>query len=174
MLRARPHLDLQKDQPELAELFCQYNKSTTIDFNTWQLRTAMVQDLNSQTGNAHHWQQLEQEFDTIKFVSIDQLRDNFQPTMIEILDFFQIEKSIVNDLSFIEDEWLQRQEHQFKDQVVNNIVYAIANNQNLDWTGKINFFDEIYIQKLLKDRGISVLDCDSWPTTTHEFWNIIK
>jgi hypothetical protein len=94
--------------------------------------------------------------------------------MIEILDFFQIEKSIVNDLSFIEDEWLQRQEHQLKDQVVNNIVYAIANNQNLDWTGKINFFDEIYIQKLLKDRGISVLDCDSWPTTTHEFWNIIK
>ena len=174
VLRARYHLDLQKSQPGLAELFSQYKKTTAVDFDPWQLRTAMVQDLNSQTGNAHHWQQLEQEFDTIKFVSIDQLRDNFQPTVIEILDFFEIEKRIVNDLPFIEHEWLQRQEHRFKDQVVNNIVYAIANNQELDWTGQINFFDEVYIQKLLNDHGISMVDCDSWPTTTHEFWKIIK
>jgi hypothetical protein len=175
VLRARCHLDLQKDQPGITELFSQYNKSTAVNFDIWQLRTAMMQDLNSQTNNAYQcWQQLEQEFDTIKFVSIDKLRDNFQLTVIEILDFFQIEKSIVDDLPFIEDEWLQQQEHQFKDQMVNNIVYAVANNQDLDWTGKINFFDEVYIQKLLNDRGISVLDCDSWPTTTHEFWKIIK
>jgi len=175
VLRARYHLDLQREQPGLAELFFQYNKTTAVEFDTWQLRTAMVQDLNSQTNNAYQcWQQLEQEFDTIKFVSIDQLRDNFKLTVIEILDFFEIKKSIVDDLPFIEDEWLQQQEHQFKDQVVNNIVQAIANNQDQDWTGQINFFDEVYIQKLLNDRGISMLDCDSWPTTTHEFWKIIK
>jgi hypothetical protein len=174
VLRARHHLDLQKAQPGLAELFSQYNKSTAVDFDPWQLRTAMVQDLNSQTSNAFQWQQLEQEFDTIKFVNIDQLRDNFQLTVIEILDFFEIEKRIVNDLTFIEHEWLQRQEHRFKDQVVNDIVHAVANNQELDWTDQINFFDEVYIQKLLNDRGISMVDCDSWPTTTHEFWKIIK
>lgn len=175
VIRARHHLDLQKDQLGLAELFSLYNKRTALDFDTWQLRTVMVEDLNSQTDNAHQcWQKLEQEFDTIKFVGIDRLRDNFQLTVIEILDFFEIEKTIVNDLPFIENQWLQRQEHQFKDQVVNNIVSAIMNNQDLEWTGQINFFDEVYIQKLLNDRGMTLLDCDTWPTTTHEFWKIIK
>lgn len=175
VIRARHHLDLQKDQLGLAELFSLYNKNTALDFDTWQLRTVMVEDLNSQTDNAHQcWQQLEHEFDTIKFVGIDRLRDNFQLTVIDILDFFEIEKTIVNDLPFIENQWLQRQEHQFKDQVVNNIVSAIMNNQDLEWTGQINFFDEVYIQKLLNDRGMTLLDCDTWPTTTHEFWKIIK
>lgn len=175
VIRARHHLDLQKDQLGLAELFSLYNKRTALDFDTWQLRTVMVEDLNSQTDNAHQcWQQLEHEFDTIKFVGIDRLRDNFQLTVIDILDFFEIEKTIVNDLPFIENQWLQRQEHQFKDQVVNNIVSAIMNNQDLEWTGQINFFDEVYIQKLLNDRGMTLLDCDTWPTTTHEFWKIIK
>lgn len=174
VLRARHHLDLQKEQPGLLELFSHYKKITAVDFDTWQLRTVMVQDLKSQIGNTYQWQQLEHEFDTIKFVSINQLRDNFQLTVIDILDFFEIEKTIVNDLPFIENQWLQRQEHQFKDQVVNNIVSAIMNNQDLDWTGQINFFDEVYIQKLLNDRGMTLLDCDTWPTTTHEFWKTIK
>jgi len=175
VLRARHHLDLQKQQPGLVELFGLYNKTTAVDFNTWQLRTAMVYDLHSQTDDAYQcWQQLKQQFDTIKFVSIDQLRDNFQSTAVEILDFFEIKKDIVNDLSFVEAEWAVRQEHRFKDQLVNNIVDAVANNQDLDWTGKINFFDEVYIQKLLNDRGITLLDHDTWPTTTQKFWEIIK
>jgi hypothetical protein len=175
VLRARHHLDLQKNQTGLSELFSQYKKTTAVDFDTWQLRTALVYDLNTQIPDAYQfWQQLEKEFDTVKFISLDQLRDNFRQTVIEILDFFEIEKNIVDDLSFIEAEWSKRQEHQFKDQTVGLIVDAITNNQELDWTGQINFFDEVYIQKLLNDRGISMLDCDSWPTTTHEFWKIIK
>jgi hypothetical protein len=159
----------------LAELFDLYNKTTAVDFSTWQLRTAMAYDLHSQTDDAYQcWQQLKQQFGTIKFVSIDQLRDNFQSTAIEILDFFEIKKDIVNDLPFVETEWSVRQEHRFKDQLVNNIVDAVANNQDLDWTGKINFFDEVYIQKLLNDRGITLLDHDTWPTTTQKFWEIIK
>jgi hypothetical protein len=74
----------------------------------------------------------------------------------------------------VETEWATRQEHRFKDQLVNGIVDAVANNQDLDWTGKINFFDEVYIQKLLNDRGITLLDHDTWPTTTQKFWEIIK
>ena len=175
VLRARHQLDLQKQQPGLAELFSSYNKTTAVDFDLWQLRTAMAYDLHSQTDNAYQcWQQLKQEFDAIKFVSIDQLRDNFQSIAIEILDFFEIKKDIVDDLPFIESEWSKRQEHQFKDHLVNNIVDAVVNNQVLDWTDKINFFDEVYIQKLLNDRGIALFDHDTWPTTTQKFWEIIK
>ena len=175
VVRARHHLDLQKQQSGLVELFSSYNKDSALDFSTWQLRTAMVYDLHSQTDNAYQcWQQLKQEFDTIKFVSIDQLRDHFQSTAIEILDFFEIKKDIVNDLPFVEAEWSVSQEHRFKDQLVNNIVDAVVNNQDLDWTGKINLFDEVYIQKLLNDRGITLLDHDTWPTTTQKFWEIIK
>jgi hypothetical protein len=166
---------LQKEQPDMAELFLLYNKSTAVEFDTWQLRTAMMIDLHSQTDNAYQcWQQLKQEFSTIKFISIDQLRDNFQSSAIEILDFFEIKKDIVNDLPFIESEWSKRQEHKFKDQTVNNIVDAIITRQELDWTGQINFFDEVYIQKLLQDRGVALLNIDTWPTTTQKFYEIIK
>ena len=103
VLRARHHLDLQKNQTGLSELFSQYKKTTAVDFDTWLLRTALVYDLNTQIPDAYQfWQQLEKEFDTVKFISLDQLRDNFRQTVIEILDFFEIEKNIVDDLSFID------------------------------------------------------------------------
>lgn len=175
LLRAKHYLDLQKQQPGLAELFGLYDKTTAFDFKPWQLRTALAYDLHSQTDNVYQcWQQLEQEFDSIKFVSLESLRDQFQHTAQDIFDFFDCGHSMIDSLTFVEHEWSQRQLHRFKDQIVNNIVHAIANNQELDWTGQINFFDEVYIQKLLNDRGITVLDVDVWPTDTHKFWKLIK
>jgi hypothetical protein len=175
VLRARHYLDLQKQQPGLAELFCLYDKTTSLDFELWQLRTALVYDLHSQTNNVYQcWQQLAQEFDTIKFVSLENLRDHFQQTAQDILNFFECGHSMFDNLSFVEAEWSKRQQHQFKDRTVNSIVDAVATNQELDWTGQINFFDEVYIQKLLNDRGITLLDVNTWPTNTSEFWNMIK
>jgi len=173
--RARHHLDLQKEQPGLPELFATYNKSSAVDFTTWQLRTAMACDLSTQTDEAYQcWSKLAQEFKTIKFVKLEDLRDRFQQTAQDILDFFNINNGIVDSLPFVEDQWKQRQEHQFKDSLINSIVDAVTTNQDLDWTDKINFFDEVYIQKLLNDHGITLLDLDTWPTSTQEFWKMIK
>ena len=173
--RARHHLDLQKDQPGLLELFAAYNKASALDFTIWQLRSAMACDLSNQTNEAYQcWEKISQEFKTIKFVKLEDLRDQFQQTAQDILNFFNINNGIVDSLPFVEDQWKQRQEHQFKDALVNSIVDAVANNQDLDWTGQINFFDEVYIQKLLNDRGITMADLDTWPTTTQQFWKIIK
>jgi hypothetical protein len=175
VLRARHQLDLQKQQSGLTELFELYKKTSAIDFDTWQLRNALAVDLRNQTTDVFQcWSHLNQEFNNIKFVSIHDLRDNFQRTIIEILNFFDIEPIADTDLCLVETEWKKQQKHQFKDELISTIVEAIVNNRPSTWTNQINFFDEVYIQKILNDQGITLLEIDDWPTTTQEFNKIIR
>ena len=179
VVRARYHLDFQlyRFQPGLKEVYSKFNKTTAIDFETWQLRYAMAWDLHS-CGTEYYqcWDRIFQDFDWIKCVSLEQLRDQFNSTVHEILDYFEIDSEIVHSLDYIESEWSQRQEHQFKDSIVTQIVTAIINAQPMDWAdARLNLFDEVYIEKILHyEHGIELLPANIWPTTTEEFLKLLK
>lgn len=177
VLRARHHLDLQRMHVGIKELYNKFDKNTALDFETWQLRQTLAWELHSQGSDYYQcWQKISTEFDKIKFVSLEQLRDNFNSTVCGILDYFDINTEIVNSLDYIESEWSQRQEHRFKDHTVNTIVKSILSGQSLDWTlEKLNLFDEVYIEKILHyEHGVELLPTNDWPCTTEQFSRMIK
>ena len=102
------------------------------------------------------------------------MRDNFQQTAKGIINYFDLNDRVIDNLQFIESEWLARQQHQSKDKLVNAIVDAIVADYNMDWSNQVNFFDEVYIEKILKDRGVSLLEVDVFPTTAQNFRKIFK
>lgn len=116
-----------------------------------------------------HLRQL--SFDNIKLVPLDQFRDNFVDAMSSILDFFNIAHD-ANQLDHIHSNWLAKQQHINKDCQILQVVDALINNVDLDWTDcNFTFFDELFIQRLLLDRGIEIAcyNVDKFPTTTKDF-----
>jgi hypothetical protein len=177
VLRARYQLDMRPSQPGIQELYSEFSKDSALDFDTWQLRYALAWELHSQGADYYNcWQQIIQEFPQIKFVSLEQLRDNFNSTIHDILDYFEITSEIVGSLDYIQHEWSQRQEHQHKDQVVAGVVECILSQKSADWShAGLNLFDEIYIEKILRyEHKINLLPTNTWPTNTQQFWKMIK
>lgn len=177
IVRARYQLDMQKMQHGIQAFYIEYHKQSALDFETWQLRHALAWELQDQGSDYYQcWHRIIQDFDKIKFVSLEQLRDNFNAVVHEILDYFEITSEIVHSLRYIEQEWSQRQEHQNKDHIVSNIVTSIIQQQSADWShAGLNLFDEIYIEKILHyEHNIELLPVNVWPTNTAEFSRIVK
>lgn len=177
VLRARYQLDLQQEYLGIKDLYAEYNKQTALDFELWQLRHVLAWELHSQGAEYYQcWQHIIQKFDKIKFVSLEQLRDNFKIVIYDILNYFEINSLIVNSLDYIEKEWSLRQEHRFKDHTINKIVNAILRQESMDWQdNNLNLFDEVYIEKILHyEHGIELQPNNTWPNNTNEFLRMIK
>lgn len=175
IVRARHHLDLQKNQPGIEHYFAAFNKSTAVDFSLGELRTVLAYDLGTATHNLlKDLNEIENQFPALKMLRIEQLRDNFQSAVQDIFEYFELDTDITDSLPLVESEWLHRQTHKFKDKTVNDIVSAVINQQPCDWAGSINFFDEVCVEKQLTDHGISLYTQDQWPTNTQEFQKLIK
>ena len=117
-----------------------------------------------------HWPQLPSCFPNIKFVSLDQLRDNTKNTILDIFEYFAVESNL--PLDFVLDQWTALQTTRNRDAEHSNIVNCIVNGQPCDWSN-LNFdlFDEVYLYHELKYQHNITLDADSidrLPTNTHD------
>lgn len=175
--RARHHLDLQKLHISFEEFYKKFNKSTALEFEIFQLRQVLAWELQLITLDDYQcWHKIAEDFPQCKFVSLEQLRDQFKTTILEVLNYFEINSDVEHSLDYVESEWTTRQQHRFKDTVINSIVTAILNKQHMDWSNhKLNLFDEVYIEKILHyEHGVELLSANVWPTNTEEFSRIIK
>ena len=117
-----------------------------------------------------HWQQLPAQFPNIKFVSLDQLRDNTKDTILDIFKYFEVKSNL--PLDFVLDKWTPLQTTRNRDQEHDHIINCIVNGQYCDWSD-LNFdlFDEVYLYHELKYQHDIVLaadNLDSLPTNTHD------
>jgi hypothetical protein len=120
---------------------------------------------------------LKTNFPSIQYIPLDQLRDNFNNTMQDILKLFKINVNNISELEKIYQSWIPTQKHIFADRYINEIVYALENEIDFQWTGfNISFFDEIIIQRKLSDKGLKIncYDIDQFPTNTKDFLPLLE
>lgn len=135
-----------------------------------QLRTTMAQSLRYEFFDyVSHWAQLPAQFPNIKFISLDQLRDNLIESIQHIFDHLVVESTpLVSVLS----QWSKLQTTMHRDQEHLVIVQAITQGQDKDWAN-LNFdiFDEVYLLYELvykNNLSLNVLHLDKLPTNTRD------
>jgi hypothetical protein len=137
-----------------------------------QLRTVLAYSIaNESFDYLSHWQLLPAQLPNIKFVSLDQLRDNTKETIQDIFRYFSVESNL--PLDFVIDQWTELQTTRNRDAEHSRIINCIVNGQHCDWSDRnFDLFDEVYLYYALRFQHNIVLDVDHHvgclPTNTHD------
>jgi hypothetical protein len=134
----------------------------------WQLREmisfehqAMVEQHNELYQPISHRQVIN--------VSITDLVNDFQSTMINLFADLDLTMAHQDQLGRIEAEWLADKKFTKIDQLCHDIVSAVLNGHNLSWQQhQLTLIDEAYIQYLLRQNRLE-LRCyglDTFPTSS--------
>ena len=157
-----------------------WNKNNIMDFDAWDLRELLsVYWFNRAKDRYTCWDHLKTDFSKIKFICIDDIKNNFQKTILEFLEYFEVDVDTtkLSQLSRLENEWISKQYHINKDNLTNKIINNLIGKQYLDWTNEpITLLDEAYIQKCLADNGIQIKcqDLNAFPTNVKDFLPLLE
>lgn len=156
----------------------QWGKKSTIDFEIWELRELLSYFyFNTFEDKYTIWNKMQDQFPEIKFISLDELKLNFEKTIKDYLNFFDIANPEDKQINEIYNSWLPRQVHINKDKLLNDILDSLLNTKPIDWSSeKISIIDEAFIQKSLRDAGyeIKCFGLDKFPTNTNSFLKILE
>lgn len=123
-----------------------------------------------------HWQQLPNLYPDIRFVSLDQLRDNTNQTILDVFEYFDIQSNL--PLDYVLDQWTQLQTTRNRDQEHKKVVDHILSNQRLDWSGlEFDFFDEVYLYYTLRYKHNIILAADNLeqlPTNSSDLLHLVR
>lgn len=154
--------------------YSNWGVQTVADLDLWQLREFLSIDLPSKYSdwNKELFDVATETFTNMKFVNIDQFRDNFKETIIDLITYSK--KSVIREeeIEFVYSEWINKQYHIHKDFEVATIVDAIKNQQYYDWSDKnLNLLDEIFLQHFLRNADIEIrcYNLNKLPTNTKDF-----
>lgn len=169
--RARVQMDYYSQRTWYNELLQQFYCADANKMTLGQLRTTMAYSIHHETFDyLSHWQHLPEYFPNIKFVSLDQLRDNPKQTIQDIFEYFAVTSAL--PLDFVVDQWALLQTTQHRDAEHTDIINCIVNNQHCDWRNlNFDFFDEVYLYHALKFQHNIILNADNidcLPTNTHD------
>jgi hypothetical protein len=91
-----------------------WNKNNIMDFDAWDLRELLsVYWFNRAKDRYTCWDHLKTDFSKIKFICIDDIKNNFQKTILEFLEYFEVDVDTtkLSQLSRLENEWISKQYH---------------------------------------------------------------
>jgi len=170
--RAGVQMNYYQDRAWFKTLLQQFQCADAGQLTRGQLRTVMAHSISNESFDSlSHWQLLPAQLPNIKFVSLDQLRDNTKQTVQDIFKYFAVESNL--PLDFVIDQWTALQTTRNRDQEHDRIINCIVNGQQCDWSD-LNFdlFDEVYLYYTLRFQHNIVLDVDHHvgclPTNTHD------
>ena len=169
--RARLHISYYRSRTWFKILLSKFRCIDTARLSLGQLRMLMaVARCEEMADYLSHWQQLPEYFPNIKFVPLDQLRNNTKDTIQDIFAYFGVKTNL--PLDYIIDQWTALQTTRCRDQEHSNIINCIVNGQQCDWSD-LNFdlFDEVYLYHELKYQHNITLNAehvDRLPTNTHD------
>lgn len=113
--------------------------------------------------------------DNVLNVNKRSLIDNFESTVNNILDYFELLIARQNvDLSDLHTKWLATQPYVDKDQLINDIVNSVLDNKQLQWNS-LTIVDEAIIQCILREQGYE-LKChglNDFPTNSKQLRELI-
>jgi hypothetical protein len=135
-----------------------------------QLRTTMAQSIRYEFFDyVSHWALLPAKFPNMKFISLDQLRDNLTESIQHIFDHLAVKSS---PSPSVLSQWYKLQTTMHRDQEHHEIIQAITQGQDKDWS-ELNFdiFDEVYLlyELVYKNKlQLNVHHLDKLPTNTRD------
>lgn len=170
------------NQPGMSTNFSQWGHDSINEFETWELRELASQFYYDRISATHILHEdsvelLKNKFPTIHFIEVDGLRDNFVGTIKSILEYFELTLNNWNKISSIYETWLSKQIHINKDKQILDIVEALINQRELDWSDwNLTFIDEAVIQRKLLDNNISIKcwQLNNFPTNTKNLLPLLE
>jgi hypothetical protein len=168
-------------QDDIEQNLKKWGYSSIDDLELWQLREFasiyLADKINETLMDKNFVSEIQQRYPKIKFIRLDDLRDNFKETIKSILDYFNIDIVNWQKIEWVHQNWLIKQQHINKDQNINKIVEALINKTSLDWKNwNLSFLDEFLIQKKLADNNILIkcFKLNDFPTNTEEFLSLLE
>ena len=169
------------NQPGMLSNFSQWGHDSIDAFEVWELRELASQyyydRISDHVLNTDTVEYLRNKFPNIHFIEVDNLRDNFVGTIKSILEYFKLPIDNRDKISTIYKTWLSKQLHINKDKQISNIVNALINQQELDWTDwNLTFIDEAVIQRKLLENGI-LIKCwklNDFPTSAKDLLPLLE
>ena len=170
------------NDPGMSTNFSHWGHNSIDEFEIWELRELASQYYYDRISADHTLhkdtvEQLKNKFPNIHFVDVDALRDNFIETIKSILEYFNLPINNWNKISSIHETWLSKQIHINKDKQILDIVEALINQQELDWSDwNLTFIDEAVIQRKLLDNNISIKcwQLNNFPTNTKNLLPLLE
>lgn len=158
-----------------------WGKDSIYDFDIWDLRELLsFYWFTRNQGELAAWDIVKRNNanSNVKFITINDLKHNFQNTILDAAEFFNvaIAKESSDKLDSIHKQWLKLQKHINRDDLCISIVDSIINNTPMDWAAEdLSIIDEAFIQKKLYDSNIEI-KCDGlnvFPTNSQEFQDLL-
>jgi hypothetical protein len=149
----------------------QWGRKSFDDLEIWELREliSIYWDNRYKNNYLNCWDKLTQIFKQVKFISLDDIKNDPLTTVSHYLNFVGIKSINKGQLNTIINKWMSVQRNKNKDTNVQNIVNAIVNNKFIDWEDKnFNLLDESYIQSGLRNHNIEIkcFDLNVFPSNS--------
>jgi hypothetical protein len=166
------------DKEVKQENLSQWGKSKAQDIEIWELREILsLYWFTREKDIFTCWTQLSQQFPNIKFLSMESLKNNTHSSIVECLNYFELNEYSQSKLNNIINEWQKMQIHIDKDRDIGIIINSIINNIDYNWNHvTLTLLDEAYIQKTLRDFGVEIrcYKLDKLPKNTRDFFCILE
>jgi hypothetical protein len=144
-----------------------WDKDSINDMEVWELREFLSLYSYGEWANLYQGlETLNEEFTNTVFLEIGQLRDNFEQTIIDLLE--RLDLPLVRDnFDYVYNNWSNVQKFKFKDREIKEIVQATVNGNDLHW-GELSIIDEAEIQRQLRENGweIRCFGINNFPTSS--------
>lgn len=107
------------------------------------------------------------QHNNFKFISMNQLRDQFNDTVIDLLHYCNLDPIRLDLLEQVYNHWISLQYHCHKDQLINDIISAVINSTDYSWSN-LTLVDEALIQYHLRSNNIELrcFQLNTLPTNT--------
>ena len=168
--RAKIQMSYYESRAWCQRLMTKFRCDQTQNLSPGQLRTTMAQSIRYEFFDyVSHWAQLPAQFPNIRFISLDQLRDNTTESIQHIFDHLAVKSS---PSPSVLSQWYKLQTTMHRDQEHHEIIQAITQRQDKDWS-ELNFdiFDEVYLlyELVYKNKlQLNVHHLDKLPTNTRD------
>ena len=163
---------LKHNELDFSKNLAGWGKEKLEQMELWELRELLSLYLYPQHLLETELEQLpimRQEFTKFQFITLEELRDNFKNTIISLLDYCQLNMIHSDKIEEIYQRWINYQYHCHKDKIINDIIHAILNNEDRDWSeNKLTLVDESLIYYYLRQHNIEIrgYKLNTFPTNT--------
>ena len=149
-----------------------WNKTKIKDLDRWELREFLslyqYKEWDDQFGQIVY-DKLQSLFKDIIFIDIQTLESNFKEIIPEIITHFNLPFVNQEQLDTVYTSWIKKQSCIGRNKLIEKIVEYTVKNKSFDFGDiKLTLFDEAFVQKNLRDRGLELkcYNLNVFPTNT--------
>jgi hypothetical protein len=158
--------------------FNSWNKNNINELDLWELREFLSLYWFRRDKYMYNcWPRLKNDYPEFKFISTNDLKMNIKQSILDALDFFNVESHKLEMLDLLVNEWTEKQIHMVKDDLCKKIVDCIEKRISYSWEEtQLNILDEAYIQFLLLQKNIKIkcFNLNQFPNSTDKLESLIE